>query len=153
MKIDRGVEERVREGFAAAITQEQDRFTTAINDLTSRGDVFFRDAMVLATEIVFGTLITLHKGQRPPEDQFRYLAREAVTMEGWAALDEGQAYTFLVAVADRRPIGEEFMSLADATQYTFVLGGFLLGGFLSDGKHWNNLLDEVETWLEAMPTD
>jgi hypothetical protein len=74
-------------------------------------------------------------------------------MEEWAALDHEQAYAFLVGVADRRPIDADFMSLADATRYTFVLGGFLLSGFLPQGKHWNNLLDEVEAWLEAMPSE
>jgi hypothetical protein len=152
VKVDARVEPLVREGLAAAISQDGDRFAEAVKDIADRGDEFFQEAVALTLAICAGTLITLHNGQRPGDEQLVYLARTVTGDEEWAGLEEPKTLTFLTALADRQAVDEK-MSVTDMTTLGFVVGGWLLAGFLPEGKEWEELLDEVETWLEAMPTE
>jgi hypothetical protein len=109
------------------------------------------EAVTLALAICAGTLITIHQGQRPNDDQLVYLARTVTADQEWAGIEEQKALAFLTGLADRQALDEKF-SVTDMTTMAFVVGGWLLAGFLPEDKEWEELLDEVETWLEAMPT-
>jgi hypothetical protein len=152
VKVDAQVEPLVREGLRAAISQDGDQFAGAVKDIADRGDEFFHEAVTLTLAICAGTLITIHEGQRPGDEQLAYLARTVTGDEVWAGLEEPTVLTFLTALADRQPIDDK-MSVTEMTTHGFVVGGWLLAGFLPEGKEWEELLDEVETWLEAMPTE
>jgi hypothetical protein len=147
MKIDKAVERRVREAYARSVTEEPDKFDSAMTNLAHDDESLGR-ALALAFAIDTGALLSIHHGQRPDDAQLQHLAGNFAETQAWSGIDKSAALTFLTAIADVR-LPTEAMPVADATYAALAIGGWLLSSFLpDDGSHWNNFLDLILDQLE-----
>ena len=150
MHIDSNVEPAVRKVYAGAVAEEPERFESALADTAEQGEDFARACLVLAVTIDSVALFAIHDGQRPDDEQLRYLARAFCEAHRWAEIDEENASTFLTALADRRPLAD-VLPTGDVAEIAYVLGAWLLVAFLPEGKDWTDFLDEILDALESSP--
>jgi hypothetical protein len=150
VKINSEVERAVRKALAGAVAEETGRFESAILELADKGDSFAGDALVLILAIDSAALFSIHEGQRPDDEQLRYLAQAFQESQAWATIPEGQPLKFLTAIADGKPV-QDVIPLGDLVTVAFVVGAWLLTAFLPEGKDWTDLLDLLLERIEATP--
>jgi hypothetical protein len=150
MKIDKSVEVAVREAFAAAVAQEPERFEAALAALSAGGDTFAGEAVDLALAVDATALFTVHGGQWPDGEQVSAVAQSFSESEQWAQVEPDVAVKFLTALANQTPV-LDVLALEDVVGTVFVVGGWLLSGYLPEGKDWTDYLDEILAGLESAP--
>jgi hypothetical protein len=150
MRIEKDVEPRVREGFAASVAEEPDRFDLAMENLGSDDDAVAQ-ALSLAFAVDAAALMTIHGTRSIPAERLEYLANEFARTQTWAQVTESTARTYLEALIEgRNPV--ELMSPGDAAYAALAIGGWLLAAFpQGDGINWNNFLDQILDGLESAP--
>jgi hypothetical protein len=149
MKIDEQVESAVREAMAASVAGEPDRFDAALKAIARQGDSFVRSAVTLALGVSSVALLTVHGGERPDDEQLRYLATElADDSQDWTdGIDQAVTLEFLTALAEGRAAD---ITSADLAELAFGAGGWLLSSFPDTGV-WTDFLDRILHQLEATP--
>ncbi|MBT0772996.1 hypothetical protein KIH74_28900 [Kineosporia sp. J2-2] len=149
MKIDDTVEIAVREGFAASVAEEPDRFYAAIESVVDRGDDFTINAFQLTINVNSIILQDIHEGSLPELDEIADLAEDfAETQEDWSEVSAELAGTYMAAALSEQSV-LEVMNPGDVATTGFALGGWLLSAFLPDDKEWTDYLDEVLQVLET----
>jgi hypothetical protein len=151
MRINEQVEPLVREIFAASISAQPDRFEAAGTAIQNQGDLAFTEALNLAEAVCAIAFVVIHQGQRPDKARLDLLTGVFVESEAWAAPSLADTLAFLTSLANQTPASEG-LSLEEYTLLVFVLGGWLLAGFLPEGKRWYTFLDEILSQLEASPS-
>jgi hypothetical protein len=148
VKIDKDIEPRVREAYAAAVAGDADRFDTALGAVATDDDSATR-ALSLAFAIGSTALFSIHRGRRPDDVQLRFIASEFAAAQQWTTLDEVAALTFLAALADVKSPAE-MRPLGNVTVAAFAIGAWLLSAFrLDEAMRWNDFLDAILDKLET----
>ena len=149
MKIDDTLETAVREGFAASVTEEPERFDEAVAAILDQGDDFTIDAFQLTINVTAIMLQDIHEGEIPGADEIEDLAADfAETQEGWSQISAELASTYMSAAVGDKPV-LEVMSPGDVATTGLAVGGWLLSAFLPEDKEWTDYLDEVLQVLEG----
>jgi hypothetical protein len=150
VKINEKIEPLFREALGAAVAQEEQRFDSAITVIVEERGQDFSDALNLALNVCRVTLFAIHKGGQPADSQLMSLASAFETSEAWAGLAEGDALTFLTALADQRSV-QEVLPLKASTPLVFVVGAWLLSAFRPADQPWYSVLDEMLNVIEHAP--
>lgn len=148
MTIDETLETAVREGFAASVAEEPERFYAAIDAILDRGDDFTIEAFQLAINVTAVILQDAHDGSVPEPKQIADLAADfAETQEDWSQVSAGLAATYMTAAVGDQPV-LDVMGPGDVAATGLALGGWLLSTLLPDEMEWPDYLDEVLQVLE-----
>jgi hypothetical protein len=154
MQIDDTLETAVREGFAASVDEDPDRFDASIAAILDRGDDFTIDAFQLTINVTAVILQDQHGGLIPSPERIADLAADfAETQEDWSLVSGDLAGTYMAAAVGDQPV-LEVMKPGDVATTGLALGGWLLSAFLPEDKDWTDYLDEVlEVLEESLPPE
>ncbi len=142
--IDRSVEPWVREILGSVVVQDGNRLDRALKAVP---DSHAQSALNLALAIDRTVMSDLHEGQ-PSEERLNYLTDGFIEMEDWYKTDGLPIKNFLrwLAGMPADPLDEGVLGLL-----AFLVGGWLLSGFLDSGAHWYEYLDGILDRLDAEP--
>lgn len=145
MRIDNRIEKRVREVFAAVITQDIGRMESAIRSFPN--DKALTEGVRLAAAIglyVLGDIL----GPGPSEDTLLQIARQIAASEGWADIKADEVMSYLTAALARISF-QEVLPADRFAVLTYVIAGCLVSFFHRPEEKWWEFLDRAEAGLEA----
>jgi hypothetical protein len=142
--INRAVEPLVREAFNAVIVEDGKRFEEALGAIP---DDQAKEALDLALAIDRTVMEDLHDGA-PSEERLKYLVDGFHKMEDWYKTDwlPVEGFLRMLAGMPAEPISPDTIGLL-----AFLVGGWLLAGFLNPGVHWYEYLDDILDRLDVAP--
>lgn len=148
VKIKRNTERAVRKAFGAAVAGEADRLDAAVTEIDQGSGEFRQQALALVVAIGATTLLSIHHGERPDNQQLRRMTKDFVDHEAWSGLDHGTALGYLTALADGPP-PQEALPVSDPMFAACAVGGWLLSAFIPDQVAWTDFLDGILMELES----
>jgi hypothetical protein len=145
MPIDNQIEKKVREVFAAAVTQDASRMESGIRA--------FPDDEAVTAGIRLAAAVGLYVlgdqyGARPTREELRLLATEIAASENWAGVAADEVMTYLTAALAETSF-EGLLPAARFAVLTYVIGACLLSYFHRPDEKWWTYLDRAEAELEA----
>lgn len=148
MRVDDGVEKRLREAYSGAIGKDADRISRTLVGITNEETVTF----VGLGLYVAGFIVNDIYPDGPTDDDVRELAAQIIEGEsGWMDLgDDDTVARFLKAAATGDTTlgglgGDDLMG------HAIVCGGHLLSHYRLAGQRWYQYLDEIWAIAEAAP--
>jgi hypothetical protein len=150
VQVNMQVEPLVREALGAAVNRDPDKSGEARRTVLAAGDETLRDSTNLALTICALALFDIYDGAKPSDEQLGDLATTFVAAEAWAQFDEQTVLRFLNALAEGTP-ADQVVDPEVLVRLAFVVGGWLLAGFLTEGERWNDFLDQILDTIEAQP--
>ena len=150
MRVNMQVEPLVREALGAAVNRDPEKSGEALRSILAGGDEILRDSTNLGLTICALALFDIYDGAKPSDEQLGDLAGTFVAAESWAQFDEPSVSQFLSALAEGTP-ADRVVEPEVLVRLVFVVGGWLLAGFLTEGERWNDFLDQILDTIEAQP--
>jgi hypothetical protein len=145
MPVDDQIEPRVREIFAAAVTQDASRLESAIRAFTD--DEALTAGVRLSAAIGMYVLREQY-GETPGEEELSQLATEIAGSEKWAGVHVEEIMTYLTAGMSRTSF-ERVLPADRFALLTCVVAACLVSYFHRPGEMWWAYLDRAEAALEA----
>jgi len=145
MPVDDQIEPRVREIFAAVVTQDANRLESAIRA--------FNDDEALTAGVRLSAAIGMYVlreqyGETPGDEELRDLATEIAGSEEWADVHVEEVMTYLTAAFSRISF-EQVLPADRFALLTYVVAACLVSYFHRPDEKWWAYLDRAEAALEA----
>lgn len=150
MQVNMQVEPLVREALGAAVNRDPAKSEEALRTILARGDETLRDSVDLALAICALALFDIYDGAKPSHEQISELTKTFLAAEAWAQFDEPTVLKFLNALAEGAP-SDRVVDPEVLVRLVFVVGGWLLAGFLTEGERWSDFLDQILDTIEDQP--
>ncbi|MDT0531784.1 hypothetical protein RM555_22595 [Micromonospora sp. DSM 115977] len=146
MRIDDGVEQRLRAVLHHVVKQQSEEFDIALRAFPD--DRSRRDALELLVAITYYALIDAY-GRRPSPEEVHEVAASVAESERWVPLSHSEVERYLNQVLGGQPLTDVLEPEA-AVLLAFVVTGSLLSSRpQGEGEWWFNYLDKVEAAIEA----
>jgi hypothetical protein len=145
MPIDNQIEKKVREAFAAAVTQDAGRMESAIRSFPD--DEAVTAGVRLAAAVGLYVLGDQYGGS-PSQEELRLLAAEIAVSENWASVAADEVTAYLTAALAETSF-EGLLSADRFAVLTYVIAACLLSFFHRPDEKWWTYLDRAEAELEA----
>lgn len=121
-------------------------------EISWRGDSIVDQVMDLVVSIGTVTLLSIHHGDRPRDQQLRIMTRDFVDYEAWAEVDFDTTLAYLKALADHTS-PREALAVPNQMFAACAIGAWLLAAFIPDEVAWTDFLDGVLTKVESDRAD
>jgi hypothetical protein len=146
MKIDDGVELRVRETLHWVVKQNAAEFQNA---LTAFPDPATRVAALELLGAVAGFVLADMHGGKPSPNDVDAVAAEIAEEESWASVTSNEAAAYLNGVFTGQPL-VDVLPPDRVVVLAFVIAAYLLSARpKEEGEWWFNYLDKVESAIES----
>ena len=146
MRIDKVIERRVREAFAAVIGHDESDLRAHLRVLSERE---LQVALVYATFVTGYVVSDVFEGA-PDDAELTEMAEDAVQgTKDWIDLGGIESVVAFLKAATAGNADFPGVPGEDIAGYAFVIGGYLLSRYRREGQRWYEYLDDIWNAAQA----